>query len=478
MARRPNVVVLVLDSVRYDHTTVGDHHRNTTPNIERIASRSDGTSFDTAIAHSKQTSQSSASILTGKYPAEHRFGYDTSTLDSSIPTVAEAFGDAGYNTACVSNNAFVGRETGLARGFEEYTLLPESPLAILRTVGLWPTAKFLVNVRRHSAGFQRDIHRHSGAYLTTSLVHQQLDALEGRSDPFFLYAHFNQPHRAYYPPLTWFDTYSDASEMSTHDAGEFSMDVHHNLTERVAEGCPFTDDEWAALKALYDTEIRYTDTFVGELFDRIRDRFGDTVFVVTADHGEHFGERGALAHRYVLDDALLRVPLVTSGLEVADPDAPVQHSDVMRTLLAEGDAHGEFADGVDLRDESRDVAVSQDGDVSLESILEYNPEFDGEQFFPGADRSIPERTALRTRSHRYVRAPDGREVLFEIPDEAEGGDISDEEPEMTAELSGALDDWFADHPSARPGRSGDGDSELTSGTKERLKRMGYLEEDL
>lgn len=477
MARVPNIVFIVLDSVRYDRTSVGDHHRDTTPNLRHIADGPDGVSFDTAIAHSRATLKSSASILTGKYPVEHRVGYESNSLDDSIPTVAESFRDAGYTTVCVSNNAFVGQETGLARGFEDFTLLPKHPLELLRTVGVRSMATFLAKIRRHSAGFQRDINRHSGAYLTTSLVRQRLNELESRSNPFFCYVHFNQPHRAYYPPLAWFDTYANDFEMSTHEAGEFSMDVHHNLTEFVAKGCPFTTDQWTALKALYDTEVRYTDSFVRELFDRIRRRFDDTIVVVTADHGEHFGERGALAHRYVLDDAVLRVPLVTSGLQPASTDAPVQHVDVMRTLLELADADAAFVDGVDLRDETREFAVSQDSDTSLESILEYNPDFDGEQFFPGTDRIIPERTALRTETHRYVRAVDGTRVLFRIPEEGEGDDRSEMEPEVVANLDRKLETWRTDHDTVRPSSSKP-DQRLTEGTRERLKQMGYLDEDL
>lgn len=477
MSHLPNVVVFVLDSVRYDHTSVSGYYRNTTPNIQRIADQDDGISFNTAISHAKHTPKSVASILTGKYPAEHRINYESNTLDSSIPTVAEAFRNEGYATACVSNNSWVSPETGLTRGFDEATLLPKTPLQILRSVGIYDTARFLVNIRKHSAGFQRDIQRHSGAYLTTSLVSQQLARLAERSDPFFLYVHYNEPHRAYYPPLDLFDTYSDSFKMPLRDAGEFSMDVHYNLNEKVANGCPFTKDQWAVLKALYDTEIYYTDTFVGDLFDQIQQQFNDTIVIVTSDHGEHFGERGALAHRYVLDDALLHVPLVTSGLDVAETNSPVQHSDVMRTVLEIIGADAEFVDGVDLRNETREFAISQDGESSIKPLLEHNADFDGEQFFPGADTLLPERTALRTESHRYVRGVDGTEILFQIPNEAQGDDLSEDEPDIMTGLKSRLDTWFKDHKAAQPGGSSKIGREFSEATKARLKQMGYLEED-
>ncbi len=472
---QPNIVVIVLDSVRFDRTSVGDQNRETTPNIERIAGHPEGRSFETAIAHARYTLPSSASILTGSAPGDHGVGFGSTSLDTTVPTVAEAFTAAGYETALVSNNHFVGPETGLDRGFRSTTVLPKSPLGILKTVGVGPVMRWVGNIRRHSAGFETDKYRHSSAYLTTELIDQQLDTLATQSEPFFLYAHYNQTHRPYYPPLAWFDKYGDRFELSRQEAGEFSMDVHRNLVEKVANGCPFTDDEWETLLALYDAQLEYTDTFLGKLFDRIQALDGETIVVVTSDHGEHFGERGALGHKYVLDDALLRVPLVTAGLEIEPTDRPVQHADLMRTLLEVADGPAEFVDGVDLRHETRPFAVSQDGSRSLEPLTDVTPEFEAAQFFPGAEGSLPARTSLRTRTHRYVRGADGTAVLYEIPNEVD--DRSDDDPELMESLGAELDAWESTHDPIES-RSGGSDTDLSAATKSRLMNMGYLEEEL
>lgn len=470
---RPNIVFIVLDSVRFDRTSVGSHHRDTTPNIASIVSQSDGHSFSTAMAHARYTLPSSASILTGLYPGDHGVGFGSNSLDTDIPTVAESFNAAGYETSLVSNNNFVGAETGLARGFETSIRLPHTPLGIIQTVGVGPILRWLGNLRTHSAGFEIDKYRHSGAYLTTSVINQQLDSLVDHSSPFFLYAHYNQTHRPYYPPLAWFDEYDDTFEMSRTDAGDFSMDVHRNLVEKVANGCQFTDDEWNTIKALYDAQIEYTDTFIGDLFDRIQREYEDTIVVITSDHGEHFGEKGALGHKYVLDDALLRVPMITSGLDVESTDFPVQHSDIIRTLLEVADARTEFVDGIDLRHETREFAVSQDGARSLDPITDVAPDFDAAQFFPEATGSLPERTLLRTRTHQYVRGDNGTSVLYEMTDEKY--DLSQEEPELAETLGTKLDAWQAGHDAI--GTNNKRDSELSASTKSRLKNMGYLEQD-
>jgi len=471
---KPNVVVFVLDSVRYDRTSMAGYERDTTPNLARIAAQSDGRSFETAIAHARYTLPSSASLLTGRHPGDHGVGFGSNSLDHDVPTVAEAFQSAGYTTAMVSNNYFVSEDTGLDRGFDSFDRIRYSPKGLIESVGVGSLAKWVANIREHSAGFEADKHRHSGAYLTSELVQQQLDSLAAAADPFFLYVHFNQPHRPYYPPLKWFDKYSDDFEMSRSEAGDFTMAVHNNLVEKVAEGCPFTDDEWATLNALYDAQIEYTDQFVGELYDELRTRFDDNIFVATADHGEHLGERGALGHKYVLDDALLRVPMVTSGLDVAETAEPVQHTDMMRTLLEAAGGDASVIDGLDLHTETREFAVSQDDARSLEPLYDVNPDFDPSKFYASADETLPGRTAVRTATHRYVRGTDGSSALFRIPEEAT--DISGERATIESELDDRLDGWLEDHDHV--GAPGSGQSSLTDGTKSRLMNMGYLEEEL
>jgi uncharacterized sulfatase len=253
------------------------------------------------------------------------------------------------------------------------------------------------------------------------------------------------------------------------------MDVHRNLVEKVAQGCPFTDDEWATLRALYDAQLEYTDTFVGQLYERIQREFDDTIVVVTGDHGEHLGERGALGHKYVMDDNLLRVPLVTSGLDVPETDAPVQHSDVMRTLLDVADADAAFVDGIDLRTDTREYAVTQDGARDLEPIYDVNPDFDAAQFFPGAEESLPQRTAIRSRDYRFVRGHDGSSALFEIPDERV--DRSDSDRDVVRDLDAELEDWLADHELI-DAEADDEAEDISDAAKSRLQKMGYLESEL
>jgi len=265
--------------------------------------------------------------------------------------------------------------------------------------------------------------------------------------------------------------------MSPSEAVDFSMDVHNNLEQYVAEGLQLTEDQWAVLNALYDAQIEYTDQFIGKLFDYIQCRCKDTIVVVTADHGEHMGERGALGHKYALDDALLNVPLVTWGIDPASTEHPVQHTDVMRTLLQIAGAESEFVDGIDLRNETRECAISQDTSRSLEALHKHSSQLDPTQFFPDIDRTLPARTSLRTGSYRYTRETHEPKRLSELIDVNTHNNIV--QPEVEAELNLKLDQWLKERQSLGLSTQEAADTDrISAPAKERLRQMGYLEEDL
>jgi len=94
-----------------------------------------------------------------------------------------------------------------------------------------------------------------------------------------------------------------------------------------------------------------TDERVGELYRTIQGELGETIVVVTADHGELFGEDDMLAHKYSMHNAVLNVPMVVQGLPGLSDDGIVQHSDVVRTVLEVAGAETDTIQGVDLREE-------------------------------------------------------------------------------------------------------------------------------
>ncbi|MFC6865309.1 sulfatase [Halomicroarcula sp. GCM10025817] len=459
---RPNIVWITLDSVRADHTTLDGYDRETTPELERIGR--DGHAFRNCIAHSLSTLPSTGAMMSGYPPSHNTVGVDGNRLPDSITTMPERFADAGYATACLSRNSYLSSATGLDKGFDRFQWLSSSTL---HEAGIGPLLSYALNLRTHSAGLSRDTAKHSSAYLMNEVAKDWLADFRRNDDPFFFYLHYNEPHRPYYPPRKYLERFTDDISMSGTEAAEFALDVHYNLEDVVANGCELTDDEWAALEAMYDAEIAYTDEMVGRLFDYIQshgDR--DTVVVITADHGELFGEYGLLSHSYVLHDAVTRVPLVVQGLDedlAVDGDDTVQHLDVFRTLLnvAGGDPGDTI--GVDLREETRDFAVSQRGPTDFDELLAHNPSFDTSRFHTET------LTALRTPEFKYQRSSEKAE-LFALPDEDE--DVSGDYPEERAALEEELGDWL-DKYGQPVGDAEEG--EFSDAVTRQLRDLGYME---
>jgi len=461
---KPNIIWLTLDSVRQDHTTMDGYRRETTPNIQAIADHDDGVAFRSCFSHARASATSIPSILSGTYPSRHGTYYENrAAFPDELPLVAELFAAEGYTTAAVSNNGYASSLTGVERGFDEFTLLGSTPVEILRSAGARSVLKYLANIRRHSVGFQTDFHAHSGAYLVNEIATRRIEQAE---EPFFMYVHYNEPHRAYYPPLPFLDQFTDDLPMSADAAATLAMEVHHNLVEIVANGCELDADEMAALEAMYDGEIAYTDQRVGELYETIQRKLDETIVVITADHGELFGEDEMLAHKYSMHNAVLNVPMVVQGLSTLSDEGILQHSDVVRTLLEVAGAETETIQGVDLRTEQREYAVSQSPPESIEPLIEHNSEFDRSKF-PTSEYSV-----IQDDEFKYVARPETPR-MYRLPDETT--DVCNQYSDRMEMLRTELRGWL----STEGRRAGSGKNiEIDDQMRSRLADLGYLDHEM
>lgn len=466
MSAQRNVLWITLDSVRADHTSLHGHDRQTTPNLERLANRPDAQRFSQCLSHGVWTRPSTTSIFTGTPPSQHNVVTFDSALDDRFDTAAELFARQGYHTACLSRNPNLSSATNLDRGFEDFAWLAASTL--LEHAGPQTLLKYLLNIRRHSAGLTTDTNRHSTAFLMNDIAKRWLDRFETSHEPFFFYLHYNQPHRPYYPPRSHLDHFDDY-DLSTREALEFAMDLDADVFETVATAESVTDEQWEALAALYDAGIAYTDACIGRLLEYVRDLdLGETTIVVTGDHGELLGEDGLVGHRYVVDDAVVHVPCVVSGLPEIDhqADSLVQHGDLMRTLLELAGAPTDQFRGVDLRAASRSYAFSQRSGAharrGLASIREHDPSFDHDRVDPST------LTGIRTEEFKYCESEETA-ALYRLSDE--GTDVSETHPTVRSGLETELAAWLEDVDSPSPAVGG---SDLSPAVESSLRDMGYL----
>lgn len=304
-AERPDVVLVLVDTLRADRLGCLGNERGLTPAIDRLAAQ--GVLFEAASSHAPWTLPATASLFTSLPPRQHGAGGqlpDWTALAPDVETLAEHFADAGYATGAVFNVAFLGEAFGLTRGFEHV-----------------------------DGDYPRDNRAVRRAERTTDAALAWIDARPA-DRPFFLVVHYFDPHALYDPPRAFRERFAEPRDRE----GDDPVFGTREDVLRLRLGQVALDPELVArAEALYDGEVAYVDTQVERLLDRLDARPGGrrTVVALTADHGEEFLDHGGFEHGHTLYQELLHVPLVLrwsggpSGLRV---DRGVAHVDVAPSL--------------------------------------------------------------------------------------------------------------------------------------------------
>jgi arylsulfatase A-like enzyme len=324
VAALPNVILITLDTVRADHVSAYGYARRTTPALDQFAR--EALMYTSAYAPSPWTLPSHASLMTGLSPSRHgatrlRRGL-FSALGDSPPTLAEILHAKGYATAAVVGGEFCTRPFGLARGFDSYddrlpTHLPVLTKVVNRFI---PTAFALTGKRR-----------------ATDVNEAVVSWLEGRGQqPFFLFVNYFDAHERYNPPYRYRGEFLDGFGLFT----AATLD-HNRIFYQVNSGSrQLQRGERVGLEAGYDAEIRYLDAQLQKLLDQLRGLgvYDRSLIVITADHGEPFGEHGLFNHGFTLYEEDVRVPLLIKfpgSRRIGRADHPVSLVDVLPTVLKE-----------------------------------------------------------------------------------------------------------------------------------------------
>lgn len=396
----PNVVLISIDTGRPFNMSLYGYERRTTPWLDSLARES--AVFESAIATAPWTLPSHASMFTGRWAKELSTDYVT-PLDASFPTVAEFLRDRGYVTlGAVANLRYTGHETGLDRGFVRYIDYPvslaqlASSLRIGRKVLNHPRLRSLIQNDQHLVRIRaEDINRRA-----LSL------APDDSSRPVFLFLNYFDVHEPYLPPSP-FDLRFGAGRAR----GQISP-LHRWLYDPSVGHAPLTPAEIQEEIDAYDGSMAYLDTNLRSLFDSLRTRWArPTLFIITADHGEEFGEHGVFDHGNSLYYASVRVPLIIGGIEGVPPGrritAPVSLREIPRTIATIiGAAESSPFPGSSLTRWWSDEAV------------EPSPVFAEVQHATGHPDWFPisrgDMVSVQSGVHRYILNGDGREELYDL----------------------------------------------------------------
>lgn len=322
----PNVLVIVVDTLRADHLGAYGYTRATSPNIDQLAR--EGILFENAISTSSWTLPSHASLLTGRYPYEH--GAVKARFPDRYPTLAEFLRDRGYRTGAISaNKIWFARSRGFGRGFihfEDYFDSMGDMFA--RTIyGRKIQKNVLIPL-----GYEDDPGRKRAPEVTAAALNW---IEKGARRPFFLFLNYYDPHDPYLPPQPYRSKFSK-KENPGGRLNTLLLRYYPGLTPEQLQ------DEMDA----YDGAIAYADHSIGELMAGLEERglAANTLVVLVADHGESFGEHGLLIHYNALYRETLHVPMILrwpghlpAGSRVAPPVSLAAVPATLLDLLGEGD---------------------------------------------------------------------------------------------------------------------------------------------
>jgi arylsulfatase A-like enzyme len=284
--RLPDVVVIVIDTLRADHLPFYGYPRDTAPFLGRLALS--GVRFEHVFSTSSATAPATASIFTSLHPLEHGVvngfratermqavepAIELNRIPAALETLPEFMAARGYRTFGVADNVNICEAMGFAAGFDRFAnMLYESGERVNAVVAQWSE-----EIRN--------------------------------GEPYFLYVHYMDPHVPYHAREPWASAYASAD-------GAAAPDPRHR----------------------YDSEINYVDERVRELYEMLQ--LQDAVVVVTSDHGEAFGEHGVVGHGNDLHAEVLNVPLLFHF-----PDAPFGGGSVAGSVAPGSVAPGSVAPG-------------------------------------------------------------------------------------------------------------------------------------
>jgi len=418
----PNVLLIVLDTVRADHLDLYGYSRPTFTLTSKYLK--DGLVFDRATSNGTFSLPSHASLFTGLLPSSHGarpvFGGDTAygRLRPEVPTLASFLREQGYRTAGVSaNDIFLAEWTGLQKGFDLFSATS------VRNVRFTPLS---VVFRRVAARMTRSRRRPENNWTAAQITDAAID-IAGRGDePFFLF-------------LNYFDAHEPHSQM----------------------GSPpwFTPASAKPIDA-YDTEIAFIDSEVARLLDALaqRGRLDDTLVVVAADHGEYFGERRLHGHPAAVYEGSTHVPLALRLPGVVPKGRTERRTGLQEVFRMVQDV---------LARNSLDWLSAVDANPRV--ITEAWARQDYDQTLPPDGR--PSTTVVFAGNLKLIHRLSGRNEMFDVEnDPGEGVDLIDSQDPVLMALKVKMlreVDLRAVRP---PGPA----QPLTEDAKERLRALGYL----
>jgi arylsulfatase A-like enzyme len=473
-----DVLLLTVDSLRYDALFEGDRARRDLPAIAALADR--GTSFTRAVSNAAYTAQSFRSILGGTYP--WMYGTEAKGFQPERPHLAEELQAAGYLTGGFHSNPHLAPLFGYDRGFDAY-LGREDAAAESRFQRLQTGVRRVVPEDSRTFRSLAWAYKTAGSRLGVQLGGRPYVPGERLNDhvlkwvrgtptdaPRFLWVHYMDVHNPYYPhPET------PGPAVSEREA----IRLFHTFTTDPDRA---TDEDRATLRRLYEGEVRYLDRCIGELLADLDGHLGaETLVVLASDHGDAFGEHGRFFHPGDLHDELVHVPLVVAGPGFDGGGAasvPASNADLMPTLLASAGAHvPDACVGADLLEL---IAAGAAGDTAVADRLVFahaQSQATGKAMVTdGRFKLLRDLEAGSDRLYDRMTDPDEQTNL--LSPSADGSTAPDRDRETVDAVLPRLRAALDDHVETMRAHGSEGEAmrvDVPDDVAEQLRQLGYTD---
>ena len=271
--KKPRVfIVMVLDTLRYDHTTVYGYHRDTTPNLAKLAK--DGVNYQRAYTSTSWTLPSHVSLFSGMDISRHGVMGPGDSISTHYPLLAEIFQQQGFLTAAFTGGGFVEDSYGFHRGFQYYSNVPGNVFSM-------NSAERVLN---HFKNYIKD----------------------RWGQDLFIFLHTYQIHAPYKAPRQYIDRIDKRVEGNLLGVGNYLKQKHEFFK-------PLPETDRQRLIDLYDASILYTDeALIGGIVSLLKEKglYDESTIAVLSDHGEEFYDHGSWEHGHTVYNEVVKIPMV------------------------------------------------------------------------------------------------------------------------------------------------------------------------
>ena len=490
-----NIIVYVLDSLRADHLSCYGYDRETTPNIDALAD--DGVLFERCFSPTTYTRAASASLLTGLSPLVHGTQLLSDGFSPPHPPITEKLQGAGFETAAIGSLPNMRSEWGFNRGFDNYVDMFDDDEQIRE--------------RSERLGDDRDPVLIRADDITRGFREWFESRNDDADEPFFSLLWSMETHMPFFPP----DEYRMFADRDYDGPVDGDMGSWRDI-ETTADHDNLID--------LYDGTIRYNDDCIADLCEYLREigEFDDTLLILCGDHGEAFGEHnGQYGHGRPPYEEVIHVPLIIRPPTNWDTDRGRRVSD-LTSLLDITPTLVDMISGMSADDQLW-TRSGQDGKPLSAALDGRERSFSGheELYFTAQTADIaPLSHAIRTDEWKFIRTQQEKSLswainvfraalgwgwltdilkdplfyyrrhwqsnggdgsgageLYYLPDDpTEQDDASGIHSGKRDELANEVDAWIETCERLRASAEETPDVNIEGEAKERLQRLGYLQE--